>query len=102
MSVNEINAKEEFIYRTKEREVICAFLLQSNENQYHLKEGYTIDDYNQFLNDIDFIYDSGYGGQKVYGCIWYVDKSWSERGEYDGSEWWEFQKRIEIPIELRR
>lgn len=40
---------------------------------------------------LDFEYDSGYGGQKLFGYIWYVDGSWSDRGEYDGSEWWQHQ-----------
>lgn len=40
----------------------------------------------------DVNYDSGYGGNeilgtlKIVGCDW-----WLERGEYDGSEWWEFK-----------
>ena len=41
----------------------------------------------------DINYDSGFGGQNV-SCdlvILFKDKSWMERGEYDGSEWWEFK-----------
>lgn len=38
---------------------------------------------------LDFDYDSGYGGQELFGHIWYADGTWSNRGEYDGSEWWE-------------
>ena len=94
------NAKEEFINHIKGRNIICAHI-RYGKDQFLLKIDYTIDDYNQFLNNIDFMYNSGYGGQEVYGYIWYANESWSERGEYDGSEWWEFQKRIEIPIELR-
>jgi hypothetical protein len=39
-----------------------------------------------------FEYDAGYGGNeislslKIVGADW-----WLERGEYDGSEWWEFK-----------
>lgn len=40
---------------------------------------------------IDFNYDSGYGGQELYGCIVFEDGSWLERGEYDGSEWWGYK-----------
>lgn len=38
-----------------------------------------------------FTYDSGYGGNEVAGdlAIVFTDGSWLERGEYDGSEWWE-------------
>jgi len=34
-------------------------------------------------------YDSGYGGQQLFGTIWMVDGTWWTRGEYDGSEWWQ-------------
>lgn len=37
---------------------------------------------------LDFEYDSGFGSQNLYGYIWYTDGTWSERDEYDGSEWW--------------
>ena len=46
---------------------------------------------------LDFEYDSGYGGQELYGNIWYTDGTWSERGEYDGSEWWEHKICPPIP-----
>ncbi len=40
----------------------------------------------------DFEYDSGFGGQEVAPDILVVgDGWWMERGEYDGSEWWEFK-----------
>lgn len=41
------------------------------------------------LSKID--YDSGYGQQNLYGAIVFKDKSWLERGEYDGAEWWEYK-----------
>jgi hypothetical protein len=41
---------------------------------------------------LNFTYDSGYGGQNLFGYIWYTDGTWSERGEYDGSEWWEHKE----------
>jgi len=34
-------------------------------------------------------YDSGFGGQMVYGIIVFDNQSWLERREYDGSEWWQ-------------
>ncbi len=51
----------------------------------------------EVLPMLDFAYDSGFGGQELYGTIWYEDGTWSERGEYDGSEWWEHRKCPEIP-----
>ena len=50
------------------------------------------------INELfDVWYDSGYGGAevpnfKVVGKGW-----WLERGEYDGSEWWEFKKLPKKP-----
>lgn len=49
------------------------------------------------LPHLDFNYDCGYGGQELFGNIWYEDGSWSERGEYDGSEWWEHKVCPPIP-----
>ena len=42
---------------------------------------------------LNFKYDSGYGGQELFGYIWYTDGTWSDRREYDGLEWWEHQER---------
>ncbi len=40
----------------------------------------------------DCNYDNGYGGAEVYQNLKIVGKDWwLERGEYDGSEWWEFK-----------
>ncbi len=49
------------------------------------------------LGELNFDYDSGYGSQELFGNIWYNDGTWSERGEYDGSEWWEHKSRPDIP-----
>jgi hypothetical protein len=43
----------------------------------------------QVLPRLNFVYDSGYGSQCLHGTIWYADGTWSDRGEYDGSEWWQ-------------
>ena len=62
-----------------------------------LKVGYTQEDYEEFLRKLDFEYDSGYGGQVLFGTLWHEDGSWQERGEYDGSEWWEHKQLPTIP-----
>jgi|SRR6267143_1107027 len=55
-----------------------------------------------FAAAADFTYDNGYGGAeidrslKIVGADW-----WLERGEYDGSEWWEF-KTLPTKPELPR
>lgn len=41
-------------------------------------------------------YDNGYGGNEVYIGLRIVgDTWWLERGEYDGSEWWEYKEKPE-------
>lgn len=42
--------------------------------------------------NLDFTYDNGFGGQELYGTVVFKDESWLERGEYDGSEWWNYKK----------
>lgn len=36
-------------------------------------------------------YDSGYGSQELGATVVFKDGNWLERGEYDGSEWWEYK-----------
>ena len=101
------NEKDEFLRHIANREVLCA-QIQKGDN-YHdkptilnLTTGWTKEDWDQFLSDLDFEYDSGYGGQELFGTIWYVDGTWSDRGEYDGSEWYEYHICPQIPKELDR
>jgi hypothetical protein len=45
-------------------------------------------------------YDNGFGGQEVSGGLITVGEDWwLERGEYDGSEWWEFKTLPKKPQE---
>ena len=44
------------------------------------------------IHDLDFEYSEGYGAQELFGLVLFNDGSWLERGEYDGSEWWEYKK----------
>ena len=52
----------------------------------------------EFLVLANVEYDSGYGGQEVASdlIIKFRDGSWMERGEYDGSEWWNYQTSPEV------
>lgn len=53
------------------------------------KGSFSIDKFKQIA---DIIYDDGYGGVNVNEDLVIVgDDWWLERGEYDGSEWWEFK-----------
>lgn len=107
-----MNAKQEFIEHTFGKEVLCAQLYTEGEydddyldrmkTYYNLPVDYTAIAVRDFLNSLDFDYDSGYGGQELFGFIWYKDGTWSERGEYDGSEWWVYKSCPSIPNELRK
>ena len=51
-----------------------------------------VHDKNKFLEYMDFEYDNGFGGARIPEDLKIVgDNWWLERGEYDGSEWWEFK-----------
>ena len=110
-----MNAKEEFLSEIKSNnsKVRCAII---EYNPYHnenktgkgangtrlLTTGWDDNDFEEFLNSIDFKYDDGYGTQELFGTIWYEDGTWSDRDEYDGAENWRYNKSPEIPKELIR
>jgi hypothetical protein len=62
--------------------------------------GYSEEDYDKFLSEIDFTYDDGFGSQELFGVIWCTEGEWFERGEYDGSEWWEKNVYPIVPNDL--
>lgn len=99
------NAKAEFIKHIKYRQVKCVVIERGYylkaEHTYTLRCNYTPAEYDAFLQSIDFAYDAGFGGQELHGIIWYMDGTWSERGEYDGSEWWEHRYAPKVPEELQ-
>ena len=48
--------------------------------------------FEKFKEISDFIYSDGYGSPEIPTNIMIVGYNWwLERGEYDGSEWWEFK-----------
>jgi hypothetical protein len=103
------NAKVEFQTHVVDiRGVLCARIVHGedefgNDLVFILETGYTSDDYNEFLNKLSNInYDSGYGCQNLFGIIWYKNGNFSQRGEYDGSEWWEYIECPTIPDDVRR
>jgi hypothetical protein len=64
-----------------------------------LKQNYSEEDYQRFLKDLNFSYDSGYGSQELFGTVWLEDGTWLSREEYNGSEWWEHNFVPVIPTE---
>jgi len=63
---------------------------------------FNLDELVEFLARINHRYDDGFGGQELYGTIWYTDGTWSSRGEYDGSEWWEHHEVPVVPDKLHK
>lgn len=94
------NAKHEFLITIPEGVKIKCAIIEYNKVKRLLKVGYSDEDYTNFLNSLDFNYNSGFGGQELFGMIWLNDGTWIERGEYDGLEWWELRKLPKIPDEL--
>lgn len=68
--------------------------------KFSLKVGYSDKEYNNFMDSLDFNYDDGFGGQELFGLVWFVNDSWLERYEYDGAEMWVYKRCPAIPIEL--
>ena len=86
-----INAKDELIEHVEGRKVEFVSIVVGRSYACDVKRiRGTLE---EVLPQLDFDYDDGYGGQELYGYIWYSDGTWSDRGEYDGSEWWQHQVR---------
>lgn len=80
-----MNAKQELIEHIENRDVKYVKIIHSvTFGEEIIIEG-TL---SEILPKLDFEYDAGFGRQEVFGVIWYSDGTWSERQEYDGSEWW--------------
>ncbi len=111
MSQDINNAKDEFLIHLRSYgitdKVRCADIYTQDYDDRRLQSavlttGWETDDYQQFLQDLNFTYDAGFGGQQLFGTIWYTNGNWSSRGEYDGSEWWEYHYCPVIPDHVNR
>lgn len=83
------NAQKELIDHIADREVdfvSIAFRQKYSDEALRIKGSL-----NEVLPMLNFNYDSDFGGQELFGYIWYKDGTWSGRGEYGGSEWWQHQ-----------
>jgi hypothetical protein len=100
------NAKAEFIEEVKGKAVKCAVVQHGSwvkfTAEYLLPCDYTPAEYDVFLQSLDFVYDAGFGGQELFGIIWYTDGTWSSRYEYDGEEEWQHCHVPVVPPELIR
>lgn len=88
------NAKQEILAHIKDRRV-TQVLIVCEDVEVFVKG--TLE---EVLLKLDFEYDDGYGGQELFGYIWYDDETWSDREEYDGSEWWEYRECPDINTDI--
>ena len=82
-----VNAKEELLM-----ELQGAGLKADNIKAYRVEflgEDLKGTDPESLLSFLDKEYDRGYGCQELYGKVLLDNGTWLERGEYDGSEWWD-------------
>ena len=107
-----INAKKELIEDIKwfketfNEDISCAIIYFDNK-KIELKEGYTQEEFDLFLSNMDFEYknDSRHDTQFLDGYIWMTNGDWADRvdrGEYDYSERWRFNQYPEPPANLRK
>jgi hypothetical protein len=100
------NARDELIEATKTHDILCARISKDEwwgevGEEYILTVGYSEEEKRAFFNALNFEYDAGYGSQNLYGNVWLKDGTWLERGEYDGSEWWEYKECPRIPKDCK-
>lgn len=62
-----------------------------------LHTDHTPEELKQFKKDMDFEYCPDFGTQELFGTIWLKNGDWMTRGEYDGSEWWNYHSLPELP-----
>jgi|TARA_R110000737_G_scaffold6455_2_gene20297 hypothetical protein len=98
-----MNARKEFPQGVG---ISCASITITQEwevgDSIKLPIGHTKEEYEEFLNKLDVEYDAGYGSQVLHGYIWCNDGTWFSRGEYDGSEWWQYHSLPTIPDYLKK
>ena len=94
-----MNAKEELLEHIKDRKVKYIKIVKGSryDEDGQLRIEGSLE---SVIDKLNFDYDGGYGGQELFGFIWYEDGTWSERGEYDGSEWWRHVEMPSIDIEI--
>ena len=88
-----VELKEDLKRIDKTYEDIKAFYLGLLNNEYKVD---TLLKGTVFTEDLepplDIDYDEGFGSQTLFGTILFTDNTWLSRGEYDGAEWWRYNK----------
>lgn len=86
------NAKKEFLNITKDYKIIAVNISfgeqrwNDNSDIFKLKPLYTQDEYDKLLDFLDREYDTGYGGQELFGVIYCEDGVWMQR-DIDIKKW---------------
>jgi len=84
-----MNAQRELLEHVEGKKVeLVKIAVRNGYDEETLRIDGTLED---VLPKLNFEYDNGFGVQELFGYIWYDDGTWSDRGEYDGSEWWQHQ-----------
>jgi hypothetical protein len=111
-----MNAKQEFLDIIEDIEVLCAVIdVKGDQFDKPYLQNYTMpvvkskhlilpinfskEEYENFLNELNFKYDNSWGHWYMNGTIWLKNGRWIERLEYDGSEWWKLVQAPNIPKE---
>lgn len=64
------------------------------------KDGKYVVSWDEFAAMADFEYNDSYGINEISGDLVVVGSDWwLSRGEYDGSEWWDFNKKPEKSVD---
>ena len=95
-----MNAKHEMLNLILETAPIKCAVIKYKGLTIRLKQNHSEENLDKFFDELDFVYDKGYGSQQLFGTVWFQDGTWATRGEYDGSEWWDHHTEPEIPEDL--
>ncbi len=72
----------------------------SSEDVFYVSDGNYNTTWDKFAKNADFEYDNSYGNEEINPSLQIVGKDWwLERGNYDGSEWWEYKTLPNKPKE---
>lgn len=95
-----VNLKEETLTVLKEHDLSPDNIIYIGTNPHNPSPHYSCS-WDSFTVMADASYHSGYGGQEVAHdlVIIFKDGTWMERGEYDGSEWWNVHPPFVLPTE---
>ena len=105
-----INAKTELLtkmsqFNLKINDIQCGEIIFFKDKKIIkvlIKENFLEEEINTELEKLNHDYQNNFGSNNIIqGIIWFKNKSWLERKEYDGSSWWEVETYPKIPKYLK-